>query len=260
MEVVFMSGVVIAVANQKGGVGKTTLTVHLAAGAAAQGKRVIVVDADPQGNATSWMLDGEQDEGMFRLLVVNEQPVKLVRPLRNWKVGLLPGNYRTGEALTMLAAVGRLGEIPARIRALAQIAEIVFIDMPPSRTAGFDELLAAADWVIVPTQLERLSLEGVGLLAQALSSQTSNVKREGPRLMGIVPNMTRASTREHQAQMVELVRAFGQAVWPPLPLTIKVTEAATYGTTVFELCPGEPVTEAMLAVMQRMLGVLDGTT
>jgi cellulose biosynthesis protein BcsQ len=162
----------------------------------------------------------------------------------------------------MLAAVGRLPEIPARIRALAEIADLVFVDMPPSRTAGFDELLAAADWVIVPTQLERLSLEGVGLLAQALSSQTSNVKRQnvkrddGPRLMGIMPNMTRASTREHQAQMVELVRAFGQAVWPPLPLTIKVTEAATYGTTVFELCPGEPVTEAMLAVKQRMLGVL----
>src|SRR5512145_2930731 len=94
-------GGIVAVANQKGGVGKTTLAVHLAVGAARRGKRVLLVDADPQGNATSWLMDGQQDGGMYRLLVLRDQPVRLVQGLRQWGIGLLPGNYETGQALAM---------------------------------------------------------------------------------------------------------------------------------------------------------------
>ena len=242
---------IVAVANQKGGVGKTTLAVHLAVGAARAGLRVIVVDADPQGNATSWLLDGEQDAEMYRLLLLNESPVKLVRGLPSWGVGLLPGDYRTGEALAMLGAVGRLAEVPTRIRPLAESADLVLLDMPPSRTSGFVEILSAADWVIVPTQLERLSLEGVALLAQTLQQMQG-----GPRLMGIVPNLVRARTTEHQAQMQSLVAAFGATIWPPIPLTIRVTEASSYGTTLFDLAPRAGATQAMQAVVSRMLEVL----
>jgi chromosome partitioning protein len=247
-------GTIIALANQKGGVGKTTLTVHLAVGAARRGKRVVVLDADPQGNSTSWLLDGDQDEGMYRLFLLNEPPVHLVRSLRSWGIGLLPGNYRTGEALAMLGTVQRLSEIPARIRPLGDVFDLVLMDMPPSRMSGFHELLESADWVIVPTQLERLSLEGVALLAQAVAEGQSPM----PRLLGIIPNMTRARTREHQMQMDELIEVFGQTVWPPLPLTIRVTEATTYGTTLFDLCPGEDITETMYTLVDRMLEVVDG--
>ena len=242
---------IIAIANQKGGVGKTTLAVHLTVGAARAGKRVILMDADPQGNATSWLLDGEQDEGMYRLLLLNEAPVKLVRGLRAWGLGLLPGNYRTGEALSMLGAVGRLAEVPSRIRPLGEAADLVIVDMPPSRMGGFTEILSAADWVIVPTQLERLSLEGVALLAQTISQAQG-----GPRLMGIVPNMVRARTREHQAQMRDLVGAFGQAVWAPIPLTVRVTEASSYGTVLYDLAPREAATQVMSAMVSRVLEVL----
>ncbi len=243
---------IVAVANQKGGVGKTTLAVHLAVGAARSGKRVILVDADPQGNATSWLLDGESDDGMFRLLLGADKPVRVVRALQRWGLGLAGGNYRTGEALTMLAAVGRLGEIPERIKALGWVCDLVLMDMPPSRAAGFMELLSAVDWVIVPTQLERLSMEGVGLMAATVAEM------QGPRLMGVVPNMARARTREHQAQMAELVAAFGQAVWPPIPLTIAVTEAASFGVTLFDHAADAEATRAMAGVLKRMLGVLDG--
>ncbi len=213
---------IIAMANQKGGVGKTTLAVHLAVGAAQRGQRVILVDADPQGNATSWLMDGETDEGLFRLLVLNEKAVRAVRPLGRWGLGLVPGNYRTGEALTMLAAVGRLAEIPARVKPLAEVCDLVIVDMPPSRSAGFVELLSATDWIIIPTQLERLALEGVSLMAQ----------------------------------MEDLVGAFGQAVWPPVPLTIRVTEAVSYGKVLFGHCPDEAVTGVMQGLVDRMLEVL----
>lgn len=243
-------GHIIAIANQKGGVGKTTIAVHLAVGAARRGKKVVLIDADPQGNATSWLMDGQQDGGMYRLLVLKDSPIRLVTGLKNWGIALLPGNYETGEALSMLGAVGKLVEIPTRIRPFAEIADLVIMDMPPSRMAGFNELLLSADWVIAPTQLERLALEGVGLMAQAVASLGAR-----PRLMGIVPNMTR-HTKEHQAQMEDLVGNFGGSIWPPLPLTVRVAESASYGTTVYDLCPHEPVTTAMNSVVERMMEVL----
>jgi chromosome partitioning protein len=255
-----MMGQIVAVANQKGGVGKTTLAVHLAVGAARAGKRVVLVDADPQGNATSWLLDGEEDHGLFELLVTGASPARVLRGLSRWGLALLPGSYRTGEAFAMLGAVGRLGEVAPGIRRLAEVAQVTIVDMPPSRAAGFTECLSAADWVIVPTQLERLALEGVGLMAQvAMELQEQGGPADGPRLMGIVPNMTRVQTREHQTQMGELLEAFGPTVWPPLPLTIRVPEAAAYGSTLYERSPDLEVTGTMCEICSRMLGVLNGS-
>lgn len=247
-------GKIIAIANQKGGVGKTTLAVHLAVGAVQCGQRVALLDADPQGNTTSWALDGEMEDGFFRLLVVGDSPLRVMRPIRRWGLGLLPGNYRTGEALAMLAAVGRLAEVPQRIAQVGEIPDLLIVDMPPSRNAGFTEILSACDWVICPTQLERLSLEGVGLMAQTAQQLRNN--GGGPRLMGVVPNMTRSRTTEHREQMDGLVKAFGRAVWPPLPLTVRVAEAVSQGLTLFEASPDEPITGALLEIVMRMLEVL----
>lgn len=245
-------GKLVAIANQKGGVGKTTLAVHLAVGAAQSGLRTILVDADPQGNLTNWLID-ESAADLYRLLVIGDQPLRAVRPVQRFGCGLVGGGWETGKALTMLASVGELQTIPQRLTGLASVADLVLMDMPPSRLPGFEEMLSAARWVIVPTTLERMSVEGVILMAQTIQALGSDL-----RLMGVVPNMTRARTREHQAQMEDLVAAFGSTVWPPLPLTIRMTEANSYGTTIFDLCPGETVTQAMRAVVRRMLGVLNG--
>jgi len=239
---------IIAIANQKGGVGKTTLTIHLAAGAVAAGKRVVVVDADPQGNLTSWLLDGDlSDPGIFRLLVVGETLGKIIRPLKKWNMGLLPGNARTGEAMIFLGATARLGQIVTALSPLRSVADYVLIDMPPSRAAGFDELLQTSDWVVIPTQLERAALEGVLLMAQTVAGM------DHTRLLGVVPNMIRIQTKEHRAQLEDLISALGQAIWPALPLSIRVTEAFTFGTTLFDLCPGDPITETMNKVVDRFL-------
>ena len=153
----------IAIANQKGGVGKTTLAVHMAAFLAAHGQRVALIDADPQGNASSWLLDGDTTQaGMFQLLVVGTPALELAQPVNGWRIRLLPGNSRTGEAFIFLAATGKPFDTVAQmLRPLSRDVDYTLIDMPPSKGAGFREVLFAADAVLVPTQLERLSLEGV---------------------------------------------------------------------------------------------------
>jgi len=158
---------IIAIANQKGGVGKTTLTVHLAAWLAKRDKAVVVIDGDPQGNATSWLMDGEQSNGLFRLLVMGEKLGQVIQTANNrWNVGLIPSNDSTGEAMIFLAATGKpFDTIAQALQPLSRVSDFALLDMPPSKAAGFRELLFAADWVLVPTQLERLSLEGVGFMA-----------------------------------------------------------------------------------------------
>lgn len=249
----------IAIANQKGGVGKTTLAVHLAFHLAAQGRRVALVDCDPQGNCSSWLLGGDTtQDAMFRLLVVGQPAVTLARDVPGWGFRLLPGNLRSGEAYIFLAATGRpFDAIAHMLKPLAAEVDLLLLDTMPSKGAGFREVLFAADWVLVPSQLERLSLEGVTLLAQTCG-ELARERGRGPRLLGVVPNLVRRRTGEHQAQLAELVAAFGPAVWPPIPLSVRVAEASAYGTTVFAHAPRDPAAVALRLIGQRLLENLEG--
>lgn len=245
-------GTIVSIANQKGGVGKTTLAVHLAVGLVQRGKRVVVVDADPQGNASSWFTDGDTEAcGLFDTLVVDKPIVACMRAISRWQVALLPGNSRTDEAMRFLTAVGRLASIPGKIRPLADVADVVIIDMPPSRSAGFQELLLASDHLIVPTQLERLSLEGVGLMAQTVAAL--NERGGHVRLLAVVPNMVRLNTTEHRDQLRDLVVQFGQTVWPPIPLSIIVTEVCSTGGTLFDGRGKDPASAQMLLLVNRFM-------
>lgn len=248
---------IIAFCNQKGGVGKSTLCIHLAVAAARAGRRVICVDADSQGNLTSWLTDAEAGmSGLFELLVVGKSLGQVVVPLKRWGLGLLPGDARTAEAMVFLGATSKpFGTIAAALAPLATMAELVLIDMPPSRSAGFAELLYGADSIIVPTQLERLSLEGVALMANTIA-YIEETHGRGPQLLGVIPNMARARTREHQEQMAALLDAFGAAVWPPLPLSVRVAVACSLGRVLFDTAPDDAVTLAMAEVVNRFLEVV----
>ncbi len=248
----------IAIANQKGGVGKTTLTVHLACWLSRQGRSVIIVDADPQGNATAWALDGDVSaDGLWRLLIGRDPLSAIVRPSKWDGVDILPGNAATGEAMIVLATLRRpFDSVATALKPLDAMADYVFLDMPPSRAAGFHETLFAADFLLVPTQLERLSLQGVSLMADTVKLLSSEFGR-APALLGVIPNMVRKNTLEHQENLRELVQTFGQLVWPPVALTVRLSEASAYGATLFDLEPDHAVTHALTAIGQRILSNLE---
>jgi len=250
----------IAISNQKGGVGKTTLAVHLAVYLARHGRSVALVDADPQGNTTSWLLKGDTNQdGMFQLLVVGKPATSLAQMVNGWGVRLLTGNYRTGEAFIFLAATGKPFDTVAQMIApLAREVDYTLIDTPPSKGAGFLELLFAADWLLVPTQLERLSLEGVAFMRQT-TQELARQHGRAPRLLGVVPNMARKGTREHLEQLNALVQSLGATVWPPVPLSVRVAECCAYGQTLFDFAPTEPVTKALELIGDRLLTSLEVT-
>lgn len=252
---------IVALAVQKGGVGKTTLAVHLAAGAAARGKRVILLDADPQGNASSWLLSTIEHNDVYNLLMTPGDPLaaarRAVRPATSFNIGVVAGNNTTADAIVMLSAVGRLKEVSDRVMALGTLCDLLIIDMPPSRNAGFLDLLRACAWVIVPTQLERHSLEGVTLMAR--TAQQLQAEGHELRLMGIIPNQADIRTVLHRDQMATLMGTFGQAVWPAISDTIKIAEVTSVGSTLYKEYNGEPVTQKMLACVNRMMEVLYGT-
>lgn len=243
-------GQIIAIANQKGGVGKTTVTVHLAAWLSREGYRIVVIDADPQGNLTSWLLSNLDHNGLYNLLIKKETLKKSLIAINGWNLALLPGNTTTSEALTILAALGRpFDTIAKAIHPLTDLADYVLIDMPPSRSTGFLQLLYSTHWVLVPSTMERLSIEGVSLMAQA-AQLLATEHGHGPRLLGIVPNMVRR-TVEHKEYLKQLDRMYGAIVWPPIPQSIAVSEACSYGETLFTHAPHNPATEAMTDMCQR---------
>jgi chromosome partitioning protein len=250
---------IIAVANQKGGVGKTTLTVHLAYWLAQQGRKVIIVDADPQGNATAWALDNDiSSDAMWRLLTSHNaiHPGKVLTAAKWPGVRILPGNAIAGEAMFTVKALGRPFEtIARRLRPLAQLADLVLIDMPPSRAAGFHETLFAADYLLIPTLLERLSFQGVALMADTITLLRQ--ERQAPlQLLGIIPNMMRP-VNEHRLNLADLARRFGRQVWPPVPQSIRVAEAIGSGDTIFNSDPDHPAARALAGNAQRILTNLE---
>ncbi len=250
---------IIAFANQKGGVGKTTLTIHLAYWLAQQGRTVIIVDADPQGNATAWALDNDiASDAMWRLLT-SYTPIDPNDVLARTKwpgVRILPGNAITGEAMFTVKALGRPFEtIAQRLRPLAQLADFVLVDMPPSRAAGFHETLFAADYLLIPTLLERLSFQGVALMAETITLLRQD-KGAAPGLLGIIPNMFRP-VNEHRDNLAELARHFGARVWAPVPQSIRVAEAIRDGLTIFETEPHHPAARALAGNAQRILDNLE---
>ena len=242
-------GIIVAISNQKGGVGKTTLAIHLAIDTARRGKRVILLDADPQGNATSWLTGGDlSTSGIFNLLVVNNPVVSCVHLIEKFGVELIPGNARTDDAMRFLAVTGRLEAINHIVEQLGKMADVVIIDMPPSRSVGFQDLLGASDFVLVPTQLERMALEGVMLMARTADELHHDGR--GPRLLGVVPNMARP-VNEHKTQMNELIGVFHAIVWPPLPMSVRMAEACAFGETVWTVSPKDPVALSMTLVCER---------
>lgn len=228
---------IITVANQKGGVGKTTTAVTLAHGLTLMGKGTLLIDLDPQGQcATS--LGCEQEQGAFELLVTRTEPAQLVRVTGRKGLGLIPGDTETSNALILI----KLREEPVtllrdRLKSLVRGGGLQYIvfDTAPSVSKLQAAALWAADLLLIPTVCDFLALDGVAQIMRTMNAlQRDQSFPWSGKLAGVLPTFYDDVTSESRRALDEIHEQFGDRVLRPVHRSTRLREAAAEGKTIFE--------------------------
>jgi chromosome partitioning protein len=223
---------ILAITNQKGGVGKTTTTLNLAASLAAAKRRVLLVDLDPQGNAT--MGSGVNKQALLQSsyeLLVSEVPVGDVR-IRLERLGydLIPANQDlTGADVALLDEIGRELRLKNALTPVAAEYDYILIDCPPSLSMLTVNALVAADAVIIPTQCEYFALEGLSALLTTID-KIRRYLNPGLRIEGLLRTMF--DPRNNLANQVseQLQQHFGAQLYNTvIPRNVRLAEAPSHG-------------------------------
>ncbi len=249
-----MPGRVYALANQKGGVGKTTTAINLAACLAEAGERTLVVDLDPQANATSGL--GERANGTSSLDLLDGIALpKLAKPTRFARLDLVPSRPElAGAAVELTRRSDGERYLAEALAGAGQSYSFVFVDCPPSLGPLTVNALAAADRVLVPVQAEYYALEG---LAQLVGSVELVRSRLNPRLAlgGVLLTMVDRRTRLAADVAAEVRRHFGELVFrTAVPRSVRVAEAPSHGLPVTAYDRGSAGADAYWKVAMELVG------
>jgi chromosome partitioning protein len=252
-----MTARVYVFANQKGGVAKTTTTVNLGAYLAAAGRRVLVVDTDPQGNATTSLgIDPRSLDLSLYHVLIEQVPIQKVVTLTD-RIGLdvVPSTTDlAGAEVEMARLMARERLLERALRPVLPLYDYILIDEPPSLgLLTISGLTAATHGVIIPVQCEYLALEGLSLLIKTIQ-QVHDVLNESLSIAGVVLTMYDSRTNLGQ-QVVQEVRDYfpDQVFQTIIPRNVRLSEAPSYGKTILSYAPTSAGALAYQALAQEFM-------
>src|ERR671919_983780 len=245
---------IVAVANQKGGVAKTTTTLSLAAALCERGRRVLAVDIDPQGALTYCMgVDPDELDETVNDVLVRRLPAEKVLVTR--EVDLVPSNIDlAGAEAILLAKTGREFALQRALREIEEHYEYILIDCPPSLGILTINGLTAAHEVLIPLQCEALSHRGVGQLLETLED-IRHFTNPTLEVIGLIPAMFDGRSRHARAVIDDVGTRYGVRVLePPIKKSIRFAEASQAGKSILSYASGHPGAEAY----RILAGQIDG--
>jgi chromosome partitioning protein len=249
---------IVAIANQKGGVGKTTTAVNLGVALAEKKLRVLLIDLDPQANATSALgMQEVEGESIYESLLGGASLADKILPTRLDNLFIIPAD------LDLAGAEVEIARMPEHLTRLARTLstfrsdetfDLVLLDCPPSLGILMTNALAAADEILTPIQCEYFALEGLVKIVRVVEQVRDSGANEQVQIAGIVMTMFDGRTKL-SAQVVAEVRAhFGQRVYATMiPRTVRLSEAPSFGKSILEYDPKGIAARAYRALAEEFL-------
>lgn len=253
-------GRIIAIANQKGGVGKTTTTVNLAASLAKAGKKVLLVDIDPQGNSTSGLgIDKRRCKKTVYDCLINEEKAENVSLETEYEnLSVCPSNLDlSGAEIELISVMGRENRLKQSLASAKDIYDFILIDTPPSLGLITVNTLTAADSIIIPIQCEFYALEGVSQLVETVK-RIRKALNPALFIQGIVMTMYDARTNLAMQVVDEVKRFFPGKVYKTIiPRNVRVSEAPGFGKPVIYYDEASKGAEAYIELASELVESID---
>ena len=231
---------IVAIANQKGGVGKSTTAINLGAYLALEGKRILLVDLDPQGNATSGLgIERNRiDACIYNALIKDVTMPEIILPTGVENLSVAPSTIQlAGAEIELVSVMSREWRLSECLQDVIFDYDIIFIDCPPSLGLLTINALAAADELLIPIQCEYYALEGLVLLMRTVDKVKAHLNR-GLVIGGIVMTMYDPRTNLSRQVVEEVKKMYPNEVYSILiPRSVRLSEAPSYGTPIYMYDP-----------------------
>lgn len=223
---------IISVANQKGGVGKTTSAINIATGIAATGKKVLIIDLDPQGNASTGMgiLSSQRRLNSYNLVMSTEDPSSLVQRSTIPSINIIPSSIDlAGAEVELFALDNKELQLKSRLKHLTELYDFIIIDCPPSLGLLTINALCVSNYLIIPLQCEFFALEGLAHLTRTVALIKRSLNKQ-LTILGIILTMVDRRNRLSNQVEDDVKENFGELVFAAtIPRNVKLSEAPSHG-------------------------------
>ena len=250
-------GKVISVANQKGGVGKTTTTVNLGTLIAKKGKKVLLIDADPQGNATSGLgVEKEVEFSTYDILVNETEMEEVIQDTIIKNLKICPSNMNlAGAEVELVSMMSREQRLKEKLEEIKEKFDYILIDCPPSLGLITLNAFTASDSVLIPVQCEYFALEGLGQLLNTINLVKKHLNKN-IYIEGALLTMFDIRTNLSNQVVKEVKKYFNNKVYKTvIPRNVRLSEAPSYGMPITEYDPRSKGAKSYTKIAKEFLKI-----